>query len=46
MPELLRFAIAVPAALLGILWDRLTRDEFDQFIAEQRQRFIDMHVGE
>jgi hypothetical protein len=41
-----RFLIWLPIAAADLLWEWLTRDEFDQFIAEQRKRLIDLAEGE
>ncbi len=46
MGEWLRWAVATPAYIAFAVWEWLTHDEFEDFIAEQRQRFIDLAKGE
>lgn len=43
--EFLRIAVSLPLIVLDAIWDRLTRDEVEQEIAAQRQRFIDLAEG-
>lgn len=45
MLELLRIAVAIPVGLAELAWDWLTRDEFEDFIADQRQRLNAMAEG-
>jgi hypothetical protein len=44
--ETLRILVTIPLLVAEAIYDWLTRDEFDDFIAEQRQRFIDLAEGE
>lgn len=44
--EVARWLVAIPAAIAYAIWDRLTRDAEEQFIAEQRERFIRWAEGE
>lgn len=46
MRDALRFVVWLPLSVLEFVWERLTRDEMDDFIAEQHQRFLDMSEGE
>lgn len=46
MFELLRTAVAIPLGLIDLAWCWLTRDEFEDFVAEQRQRLIDLAEGD
>lgn len=38
--------VSIPVLLVEALYDRLTRDPFDDFIADQRRRLIDLAEGE
>ena len=46
MLDLLRIAVAIPIGLAELAWDWLTRDEFEDFIAYQKQRLLDLAEGE
>lgn len=46
MRDFFGLLVAIPCSLGQYLWHRLTHDPFDDFIAEHRQRLIDLAEGE
>lgn len=46
MLDLLRIAVAIPVGLGNLLWDWLTRDEFEEFMRDQQAKFNRWAEGE
>lgn len=44
--ELIRWAVALTVYPFFLIDDLIHRHEFDEFVAEQRQRFLDWSEGE